>query len=334
MTGRIRNPVQYVQGEITAQVRLDDNELKARRVNARDINRTGKIYPGGTEDENHVAMPGELIIGRRGAKNFQSKKHEMGVVSMNGARIEGCYEGMHREYYFIGVTKTPSGNETNGQNPHAAGFSAYRAGKVSIINNNSQRADISAGDFLVWQMQPWDDLRQANPMARYSLNGNGTPIGKSPIEVAPLKPTEFGPYLVMIKKQLKAFQQNAFSMDLFLVDQAARTQKYTDLEEETARWVLGIVGLADNPDFYAEDGKNLNWNTVVPLLEGLLDAKPVKYNRSNLREHARSKSLSYLCEAATQAMLAKLSRVIGVAMAGARAGETFPASIGQANFGL
>lgn len=327
-----RFPVGFVQGEITALVRLDEEEIRMRKANADDQTYANRIYPHGSNDLNHVAMPGDGVVGRRGAKSWTSKTHELGVVSSNGAKIGPAEE---RNYYFIGVTKTESGDQPNGSDPNGAGFSAYRAGKVSIVNNNSRLEDIHAGDFVIWQFQPIDSARNLNQSQRFSVTANGTPATKAAIEYAPLNVTDLGGYLPLIKATLASLAgKNAKVMDFFH-DQKNRTQMYTDIQEETMRWVLGITGLMNDATWYA-NGNELNWPVVLRELMPLLENKIEKLNPNgdNLRAHLRSKALSYLCEATTCAMLAKVSRIVGVAMGSARPGDTFPCSLGIVNVGL
>lgn len=145
MLQNLNNPMPNL-GVITGKARLDYYLIQECQANSEDSTVSGQCYPGGGNEINHDAMPGDSSWGLKCVRSIdvmEGEPNELGIVSCAGIH-RGAYSShraMEDSFYWQGFVATES-RLTNALNSNTSdpdhGYATIRTGTVSVINNGSE----------------------------------------------------------------------------------------------------------------------------------------------------------------------------------------------------
>ena len=260
------NPVAGL-GVIPGKAVLDDDSIERRRQNAKDPRRAITCYPGGENDINHNAMPGDLAFGLRQTRDVESmdgEPNELATTSVAGL----CWSDynsqreMEDDFYFLGVVTGEEKllNPYDRNTPDARnGFATGRVGTFSVVNNGPRT--FYPGDYVKWQFPPaefsklidGDEHRfdrnvvgngQINQRARY-----GAPPTQFKPEIVPFDPTDLSVDLAGIFSSIISPQMAGGISDIDFKKTLCNnpTEKggcpWTCLQDEAVAFKFGLLGV-------------------------------------------------------------------------------------------
>jgi hypothetical protein len=142
MLQNLNNPMPNL-GVIPGKARLDYYLIQECQANSEDGTVSAQCYPGGGNEINHDAMPGDSSFGLKCVRSIdvmEGEPNELGIVSCAGIH-RGAYtshRSMEDNFYWQGFVATES-RLTNALNSNTSdpdhGYATIRAGTVSVINN-------------------------------------------------------------------------------------------------------------------------------------------------------------------------------------------------------
>lgn len=194
----LKNPMPNLS-VIDVKIKPDNTTVKQFMANGRNAHNAATTVPGGTELINHDMLPGEIVISRKGAFDYDSDAgdpHQLGFVSLNGANYGDCcsqrqFDSMFR-FCALAVAPyrytSPNDSGNYDQGPYFAGI---RCGMGSTINTGQDV--INAGD-IIGIRAPLTPLATGAP-DQFNGGSNinctarlGTPHGKFGVELYPWCP--------------------------------------------------------------------------------------------------------------------------------------------------
>jgi len=305
-------------------------------------------YSGGNDKNNFFIMPGEILIGRIEQNNHYSYGNiEMGITSVAGLNVEnGNVEAAMRNFYFMGVVTTEweyGGEGMYGTEPLDHGFGFQRAGSCTI--NPASGQDIPAGVWLEWTFptDPKIGLRKNGIRRRHELdtgfnalisrNKAGTPFGKPVIPVKVFDPDDYSMQMEAYYWSMQNDHEQGGCKNMTWDDYDNRKHKFNDIQLEAFAWTRGLLCVLKHKGnattstktgvLEANDIKELqvifgkfNYDTAIPDVVNPSDLDEVSRHRCQVR------ALQLLTSGVCATAMAKMSRVIGKSMGGARAGES------------
>ena len=201
MLQNLNNPVPNL-GVISGKCRLDYFFIAECQANA-EGGEAG-CYPGGGNDINHDAMPGDSSFGLKCVRSvdvMEGEPNELGIVSLAGiCRANySCHRSMEDQFYWQGFVATES-RLTNALNSNTSdpdhGYATIRVGTVSTINNGP--FTMYPGMFICWRFPKTDAAGQLEDTQRSGDNQTinlrargGTPSTQFRPELVPFDYTDF-----------------------------------------------------------------------------------------------------------------------------------------------
>jgi len=338
------------QAPITGKGLPDSRAIESHRRSGQDGNTQNVAYPGATDKDNFFIMPGELLIGKKAQNNpYANGSFEIGITSVAGMPIkEKNLESTMRDWYLIGVVTTEwelEGENMYGQEALDHGFGFQRAGSCTINNNSAE--DIYPGDWLEWTFPKHNQISNKglkkrieidngfNPLS--SRNRMGTPFKKPLIEIKRFDPNDFSLNLSAYTWQYKHLISEGGCSDMTFDQYENHKDLYSSLQLEAFAWTRGILCISHTVNDKAVDfmdnggklvdkkGKSLN---DVVVLNNLFEQFDFQSSTSvptvgfGDTKYAQQQALNLLTAGVCGTAMAKMSRVIGKAMGGARPSES------------
>lgn len=203
MLQNLYNPVPNL-GVISGKCRLDYHFIAECQANAEDPDQARFCYPGGANDINHDAMPGDSSFGLKCVRSIdvmEGEPNELGIVSLAGINRENysSHRTMEDQFYWQGFVATES-RLTNPLNSNTSdpdhGYATIRVGTVSTINNGAKT--LYPGQYVCWgfpKVGPdgalMDSQRSGNGQITNLRARGGTPNTQFRPELNPFDYTDF-----------------------------------------------------------------------------------------------------------------------------------------------
>lgn len=246
-------------GIIPGKAFLNMDLIDEFQRNAEDKTMATHIYPGGSRDTSHNAMPGDLsfgLMGGRSAYDETGAPNEVGIVGVSGMDYhDGRYlslDAIERGFYFQGVVSTPctisadadgtgtaGGGITSGPN---SGYALIKAGVANIINKSTYM--FYPGDYVCRRLpNPKKGLPIINPLAR-----GGTPNTQYTWEVCPFDYTDFtvhydGAYRAMVNNASRGGIADVAFERFFETESTRNSYLLSNLQEEAAGHLFSKMGI-------------------------------------------------------------------------------------------
>lgn len=252
------NPVPAL-GVIPGKFMLDHQTIDERKANAEDPAIAIDCYPGGADDENHNAMPGDLAFGRRHVRDVEmmdGEPNELGTVSVAGLHY-GEYDSqraMESEFYFLGVVTSEQRllNPFDRNTPDANNGSATgRVGTFSVVNNGAKA--FYPGDYVMWRFPDCKKTPglagQQPPVVNQRARYGASPHQFKP-EIVPFDPTDLtvdlaGAYSAIMASDARNGVSNiSFEKSLPNTGGDVRNARpFTCLQDEALSYKFGLMGV-------------------------------------------------------------------------------------------
>lgn len=203
MLQNLYNPVPNL-GVISGKCRLDYHFIAECQANAEDPDIARYCYPGGANDINHDAMPGDSSFGIKCVRSIdvmEGEPNELGIVALAGINRSNyeSHRTMEDQFYWQGFVATES-RLTNALNSNTSdpdhGYATIRVGTVSTINNGP--SSFYPGQYVSWRFPKagadgslMDSQRNGNGQITNLRARGGTPNTQFRPELVPFDYTDF-----------------------------------------------------------------------------------------------------------------------------------------------
>lgn len=264
------------QGIIAGKCTLDWHAISERMRNADDPGIAQFVYPGGSHEQHHYAMVGDISMGLKEVRNnnvMEGEPNELGTTSLAGEETVNKFTSMRAfedQYYFQGFVASEQGlNDElqlgSGDDP-SQGYAIVRAGAKSVANGPEM---VFPGQYMY-------------------VSAPAVKSGKHHWELRPFDYTDFDLEIIgaldaiTLPKSDGGISDMSFN-DFFRNDGIKEAFSYTCAQEEAAGLKYGTLGavlvgvqyLIDNgllrsgEDFSREQNKDLGRAETVKIANAL-----------------------------------------------------------------
>lgn len=264
MLQNLNNPMPNL-GVIPGKARLDYYLIQECQANSEDSTVSGQCYPGGGNEINHDAMPGDSSFGLKCVRSIdvmEGEPNELGIVSCAGIH-RGAYSShraMEDSFYWQGFVATES-RLTNALNSNTSdpdhGYATIRTGTVSVINNGPEI--FYPGSYVAYRWPKLQSVDGTNSAVMKELPDGtivnatargGTPSSQFRPELVPFDPYDvevqiaaaYAALLFAYDKGLTRGIANSTLEDALAHDCIPEAKKFSADQETAAGYFYGRIG--------------------------------------------------------------------------------------------